>query len=151
MAKLHSRKRGRSGSKRPALKVAPEWVEYSAHEIEDLVVKLAKQGNDATTIGRILRDQYGVPQVRTICNKKISQILEENSIKVNYPDDLLALIKRAVRMIVHLEKNKGDGTNTTKLLHVESKIKRLADYYIKKKKLPVSWKYDRERAALIVK
>ena len=151
MAKLHSRKRGRSGSKRPALKVAPEWVEYSAHEVEDLVIKLAKQGNDATTLGRILRDQYGIPQVRTICNKKVSQILEENSIKVNYPDDILALIKRAVRMIVHLEKNKADGTNTTKLLHVESKIKRLADYYIKKGKLPVGWRYDRERAALIVK
>lgn len=151
MARLHSRKRGRSGSKRPISKIAPEWVEYSAHEVEDLVVKLARQGNNATSIGHILRDQYGVPQVRAICNKRISQILQENSIDVQYPDDLIALIRRAVRMIRHLEKNKADGSNTTKLLHVESKIKRLADYYIKEGKLPVSWRYSRSSAPLIVK
>jgi len=151
MAKLHSRKRGTSGSKRPTLKVVPEWVEYSPHEVEDLVLKLSKQGNNATTIGRILRDQHGIPQVRTICSKRISEILEENGVKVQYPDDLLALIKRAVGMINHLQKHKSDGTNTTKLLHVESKIKRLAKYYIKKGILPVDWKYKRESAALIVK
>lgn len=151
MAKLHSRKKGTSGSKRPTLKTVPEWVEYSPHEVEDLVVKLSKQGNNATTIGRLLRDQYGIPQVRTICNKRVSQILGENSIEVQYPDDLLALIKRAVGMINHLQMHKADGTNTTKLLHVESKIKRLAKYYIRKGTLPVDWRYEREGAALIVK
>jgi len=151
MAKLHSRKRGKSGSKRPAAKIAPEWVEYSAHEVEDLVLKLSKEGNNGTTIGRILRDQYGVPSVRAICNKRVTEILEQNSVKVQYPDDLLALIKRAVRMLKHLDKNNSDGQNTTKLLHVESKIKRLAKYYIKKKRLPVDWKYNRQTAPLIVK
>jgi small subunit ribosomal protein S15 len=151
MAKLHSRKRGKSGSKRPVAKVAPEWVEYSAHEVEDLIVKLAKEGNNATTIGRILRDQYGIPRVSVIANKKIAQVLAENQIKVEYPDDLLALITKAVRMIKHMEKNGTDLHNKTKLIHVESKIKRLANYYIKKNKLPHDWKYDRSRAALIVK
>ena len=151
MAKLHSRKHGKSGSKRPSAKISPEWVEYSAHEVEDLIVKLAKEGLNGTSIGRILRDQYGVPSVRAICNKRISEVLESNSVKVAYPDDILALIRRAVSMIKHLETNKSDGLNTTKLLHVESKIKRLAKYYIKKGRLPVTWKYDRLSAPLIVK
>ncbi|MFH0927833.1 MAG: 30S ribosomal protein S15 [Candidatus Micrarchaeota archaeon] len=151
MAKLHSRKHGKSGSKRPSAKISPEWVEYSAHEVEDLAVKLSKEGNNATSIGRLLRDQYGVPSVRAICNKRISEILEQNQIEVEYPDDLISLIRRAVGMIKHLEANKSDGLNTTKLLHVESKIKRLAKYYIRKGKLPVDWKYNRQTAPLIVK
>lgn len=151
MAKLHSKKHGKSGSKRPTFKVAPDWVEYSAHEVEDLVVKLNKQGHNATTIGRILRDQYGVPLVRTITNKSISDILVESGQKIAYPDDILALIRKAVRMSKHLAANKKDALNTTKLIHIESKIKRLAKYYIEKGRLAHDWKYNRETAALIVK
>lgn len=151
MAKLHSKKKGKSGSKKPILNIAPSWVEYSPEEIVELVVNMGKQGYNATDIGRILRDQYGIGQVRLICKKKISQILEENNIKVDYPDDLLSLIKKAVRMLKHLEKNKSDKINRTKLSHVESKIKRLVNYYVKKGKLPYDWKYSRERAVLIVK
>ncbi len=151
MAKLHSKKHGKSGSKRPTFKVAPDWVEYSAHEVEDLVVKLYKQGHNATTIGRILRDQYGVPLVHTITSKSISQILEENGQKIAYPDDILALIRKAVCMSKHLAANKKDALNTTKLIHIESKIKRLAKYYIDKGRLAHDWKYNRETAALIVK
>lgn len=151
MAKLHSKKHGKSGSKRPTFKVAPDWVEYSAHEVEDLVVKLNKQGHNGTTIGRILRDQYGIPLVRTITNKSISDILVENGQKIIYPDDILALIRKAVRMSKHLAANKKDALNTTKLIHIESKIKRLAKYYIEKGRLVHDWKYNRETAALIVK
>ncbi len=151
MAKLHSRKHGKSGSKRPVAKISPQWVEYSAHEVEDLVLKLSKEGHNATSIGRILRDQYGIPSVRSLCNKRISDILAQNNVLVKYPDDLLALITRAVGMLKHLSANKSDGQNTTKLLHVESKIKRLAKYYVRQKKLPVSWKYNRQTAPLIVK
>lgn len=151
MAKLHSKKHGKSGSKRPTFKVAPTWVEYSAHEVEELVVKLNKQGHNATTIGRILRDQYGVPLVRTITNKSISDILVESGQKIAYPDDILALIRKAVRMSKHLAANKKDALNTTKLIHIESKIKRLAKYYIGKGRLAHDWKYNRETAALIVK
>ncbi len=151
MAKLHSKKHGKSGSKRPTFKVAPDWVEYSAHEVEDLVVKLHKQGHNATTIGRILRDQYGIPLVRTITNKSISDILEASGQKIAYPDDILALIRKAVRMSKHLAANKKDALNTTKLIHIESKIKRLAKYYIDKGRLAHDWKYNRETAALIVK
>jgi small subunit ribosomal protein S15 len=151
MAKLHSKKRGKSGSRKPLLNIVPNWIEYSPEEVEDLIVKLGKQGYNSTQIGHILRDQYGIGQVRLVCKKKISQILQENNIKTEYPDDLLALLKKVVRMLKHLEKNKSDKSNRTKLIHVESKIKRLVKYYTKKGKLPYGWKYSRERAFLIVK
>ncbi|MCX8163585.1 MAG: 30S ribosomal protein S15 [Candidatus Micrarchaeota archaeon] len=151
MAKLHSKKKGKAGSKKPLMHVAPSWLEYSPEEVEEIIVKLAKQGHSATDIGRILRDQYGIGQVRLVCKKKISQILAENNIKIDYPDDLLALIKKAVRMLKHIQKNKSDKSNIIKLSHVESKIKRLVKYYIKIGKLPYNWKYSRDRAVLIVK
>jgi small subunit ribosomal protein S15 len=151
MAKLHSKKHGKSGSKRPMFRVAPAWVEYPPHEVEELVLKLYNEGNNPTTIGLILRDQYGIPLVRAITKKTISQILKEHGKLPEYPDDLLALIKKAVRMSRHLATNKKDALNNTKLIHIESKIKRLAKYYIKQGRLPHDWVYRRDTAALIVK
>lgn len=151
MARLHSKKRGKSGSKKPAVKVVPSWVEYSAHEVEDLVEKMGREGKTTTEIGMILRDIYGIPSVQSICGKTVLQILKEAGIKQDYPEDLLNLIKRAVRMRKHLLTNRADKHNRTKLIHVESKIGRLVKYYTKTKRLPADWKYDPESAALLVK
>ncbi|MCX8198065.1 MAG: 30S ribosomal protein S15 [Candidatus Micrarchaeota archaeon] len=151
MARMHSKKRGKSGSKRPNTGVSPEWVEYSAHEVEDLVIKMGKEGKGATEIGMILRDVYGIPSVQTLCGKSISAILRKGGVKQDYPEDLLNLIKRAVNMREHLRTNRSDKHNRTKLIHVESKIGRLVKYYTKTGRLPADWKYDPETAALLVK
>ena len=151
MARMHSKKGGKSGSKRPAVKVTPEWVEYSAHEVEDLIVKMGKENKRATEIGQILRDTYGVPSVQNLCGKPLSVILEENGVKQEYPEDLLNLIKRAVNMRDHLRTNRSDKHNRTKLIHVESKIGRLVKYYTKSGRLPADWVYDPTTAALLVK
>ncbi|MEM4554946.1 MAG: 30S ribosomal protein S15 [Candidatus Anstonellaceae archaeon] len=151
MARLHSKKRGKSGSKKPSVKISPDWVEYSAHEVEELIVKMGKEGKGPTIIGQILRDTYGVPSVQNLCGKSISTILKENKIKLDYPEDLLSLIKRAVNMREHLKRNRADKHNRTKLIHVESKIGRLVKYYTSVGKLPPNWKYDPETAALLVK
>jgi len=151
MARLHSKKRGKSGSKKPSVKVVPEWVEYSAHEVEEFAVKMGKDGMGPTAIGMALRDTYGVPSVETLCGKPISQILSENGVKLGYPEDMLNLIKRAVNMREHLRVNRSDKHNRTKLIHVESKIARLVRYYTKSGRLPADWKYDPETAALLVK
>ena len=45
MARMHSRKRGKAGSKKPMKKVLPLWVRYKAKELELLIVKLAKETN----------------------------------------------------------------------------------------------------------
>ncbi|MFC2175291.1 30S ribosomal protein S15, partial [archaeon] len=49
---MHARKRGKSGSKKPAVKAKPDWVEADKAEVEKLVTKLAKDGMAATAIGR---------------------------------------------------------------------------------------------------
>jgi len=151
MARMHSKKRGKSGSKRPAVKVAPEWTEYAPHEVEELIVKMGKEGKGPTEIGMILRDTYGIASVQNLCGKPISAILRENGIKLEYPEDLLNLIKRAVNMREHLRTNRSDRHNRTKLIHVESKIGRLVKYYTRSGRLPADWKYDPEKAALLVK
>ncbi|MCX8194894.1 MAG: 30S ribosomal protein S15 [Candidatus Micrarchaeota archaeon] len=151
MARMHSKKRGKSGSKKPAVKIAPEWTEYAPHEVEELVVKMGKEGKGPTEIGMILRDVYGIPSVQNICNKSITAILKENGVKLGFPEDLLNLIKRAVNMREHLRTNRADKHNRTKLIHVESKIGRLVKFYRRTGRIPADWKYDPETAALLVK
>lgn len=151
MARMHSKKRGKSGSKRPAVKIVPEWSEYAQHEVEELIVKMGKEAKGPTEIGMILRDNYGIASVQAVCNKPISRILLENGIKREYPEDMINLIRRAVNMREHLKTNRTDRHNRTKLIHVESKIGRLVKYYTKTGRLPADWKYDPETAALLVK
>lgn len=151
MAKMHSKKRGKSGSKRPPTKVVPEWVEYSQGEVEELIAKMTKEGVPSALIGQRLRDAYGIPSVKNITNKSVTQIMKENGAKLEYPEDLLNLITKATKMRKHLERNKSDVHNKTKLIHVESKIKRLVRYYTSVGRLPAGWSYDPEKAALLVK
>jgi len=151
MAKLHSKKKGRSGSRKPVSRVPPSWVEYSAPEVEELVVKLGKQGMSKAAVGQVLRDSYGIPSVFNITGKSVSQIFSEAGIKQEYPEDLLNLIKRAVGVRRHLKANKRDIHNRVKLGHIESKIKRLVLYYRRKGALPRNWSYDPDAAVLLVK
>ena len=134
MAKMHSRKKGRAGSKKPI--ASAKWVEYKDKEVERLVIKLRKEGLQLAGIGRLLRDQYGIPSVRQITGKTVARILEENNLLSQLPDDLLNLLKRAVSVRDHLAKNKKDYTSKHGLELLESKIRRLIKYYIKAKKLP---------------
>lgn len=151
MAKLHSKKKGKSGSRRPKALLKPEWVMYSAEEIKDIIRKLAREGAPAAKIGLILRDEYGVPLAKAYIGKTIGQFLEEEKLAPKFPDDLLSLIKKAVGMRAHMRTNKADLHNKVKLSHVESKIHRLVKYYRRKGKVPAGWAYDPETAALLIK
>jgi len=128
-----------------------KWVEYSKEEVEKLVVKLRKEGHQAAMIGIILRDQYGIPSVKKITGKTITQILEENGLGSEIPEDLYNLIRRAVRVANHLEKHKKDKHSARGLQILESRIRKLSEYYKIQGKLPKDWKYTRELAKLIVK
>ena len=57
--------------------IKPEWTEYSNEEIEELVLKLRKEGKSTSVIGVILRDQYGIPDVKTVTGNKITAILSK--------------------------------------------------------------------------
>ena len=129
----------------------PEWVEYSTEEIEELILKLTKEGNSTSKIGIILRDQYGIPDVKLITGQKITKILEKHDQGLEYPGDLMNLIRRAVNIRDHLEENPKDLHTRRGLRIIESKIRRLVKYYTREGVLPEGWRYDPRSAALLVK
>ncbi len=151
MARMHARKRGKSSSTRPPRRTPPEWVKIPPQEVEDLVVKLAREGHPPSTIGVILRDQYGIPLVKQIVGKSITQILEENNLSLPLPEDLLNLIRRAVNLRKHLEEHPKDLHSKRGLQLIESKIHRLVKYYKRVKKIPQDWKYDPKKAEILVR
>ena len=150
MARMYSRKKGKSGSTKPVLTKQPGWTRYKPKEIELLIVKLAKESKTSSEIGIILRDTYGVPNVKLSCNKKIAKILAERKLLQKLPEDLTALIGKVVFITKHREKNHKDQTAKYGLQLTESKINRLVKYYKLKKVLPEDWKYERSRAAMLV-
>ncbi len=139
---MHSRARGTSGSTKPSIKTKPLWLRYKENEVELLVIKLAKEEKTSSEIGIILRDSYGIPDVKTITKKKIGQILSGKDIAPKIPEDLRALMKKLVRLENHREGNRQDKSSLRGLQLTQSKIKRLVKYYKRIKKLPVDWKYD---------
>jgi len=144
MARLHSGRKGRHGSKRPLVKENPPWVPLSKEEVEKKVVELARKGVSMPMIGMILRDQYGVPSVKLATGKTVSQILKENNLLPAIPPDLAALIEKANNLKEHLKVHKKDYSNKRGLTLVESKIRRLAKYYIREGVLPPTWSYSSE-------
>ena len=147
---MHARKRGKSGSKKPLSTTPPRWMKLKKDEIEAIIIKLAKKGYQTSQIGLILRDSYGVPDVKIITKKSISQILKEKNLYPEVPEDIQNLIKRAVAVKKHLSKNKKDMVSKRGLQLIESKIRRLEKYYKRKGMLPENWKYDPEKARLLV-
>ena len=85
MARMYSRKKGKSGSKKPMVKKAG-WVKYKSNEIEDIIVKLAKKGHSSARIGLVLRDQYGIPSTRLLTKEKISRILKKHNLQPEVPE-----------------------------------------------------------------
>ncbi len=151
MARMHTRRKGKSGSKRPMISENPSWVPLNATEIEDLVAKLAKDGMTSAKIGLVLRDQYGVPNVKLATGKNVTLIMEEKGVASNLPEDLSNLMRRAIDLNVHLKENRGDISNRRGLNMIEAKIRRLERYYKRIGTLPADWKYSLSNAELMLK
>lgn len=147
---MHSRDKGKSGSTKPEKKIVPSWIRYKKKEVEMLITKLAKEGKSASRIGLELRDRYGVPDVKTLTGKKVNKILEEKKLNSNIPEDLMALMKKSIKIRSHLENNHHDQPANRGLKLTESKIKRLIKYYKNAKKLPIEWKYDANKLRLLI-
>lgn len=151
MARMHTRRKGKSGSSRPMISENPSWVPLNATEIEDLVAKLANDGMTSAKIGLVLRDQYGVPNVKLATGKSVTQIMEEKGVSGSLPEDLANLMRRAIDLNVHLRDNKGDVSNKRGLNMIEAKIRRLERYYKRNGTLPADWKYSLSNAELMLK
>ena len=141
MARMHARRRGQSGSRRPLVSKSPEWVGLEPDEIVETVAKLAAQGRSSAEIGLILRDQYAVPNVRLAVGKTVVQIMRSKGTKFDTPEDLGNLMRKAVDLQNHLKTNRKDISNKRGLQLIESKIRRLARYYKEEGVLPATWDY----------
>ncbi|QLG26520.1 30S ribosomal protein S15 [Halorarum halophilum] len=133
MARMHTRRRGSSGSDHPVADEPPEWSDVDAEDVEERVVELAEQGHDPSQIGLKLRDEgvkgTPVPDVKLATDKKVTEILEENDAAPELPEDLRNLFERAIRLREHMEENAQDAQNKRALQNTESKIRRLVNYY----------------------
>ena len=151
MARMYARRKGKSGSKKVVRNKIPEWQMSNDKETIKTILNLAKETDKKPEIGAILRDTYGVLSIELTTNKKLKKILEENNMKEEYPEDLMNLFKKAIKLRKHIVKNKKDYHNKRSLPLTESKIRRLGKYYIKKKKIPANWKYKPEEVELIIR
>lgn len=150
MSKMH-RKKGDDTCSRPLITENPAWVSLSSVEIENMIVKMAKDGNNSAVIGLMLRDQYGVPDVRLATGRTITEIMKEKGVASALPEDLSNLMRRAIDLNTHLKENRGDVSNKRGLMLIESKIRRLERYYKANKVLSEDWKYSLNTAELMLK
>ena len=151
MARIHARVKGKSGSYKPLESEVPKWVDKKPKEVEALVKKFGKQGMSSALIGLTLRDSYGIPSIKTLTGKSVTQILKENDLVGEIPEDLKNLIIRSIAIRKHLETNKKDNVSRRGLKLTESKILRMQSYYQKHNQLPEGWKYNPKRAQLLIK
>jgi small subunit ribosomal protein S15 len=145
---MPKQEKGKSHETRPVSKRAPSWCKYQSEEVEALIVKLAKEGNSASRIGTILRDQYSVPLSKPITGKRILKIMKENKLAPAFPEDLASLLKKAESLALHLEKNRTDLYNRRALQLIEAKIHKLSRFYRKEGIVSASWKYEPKIASI---
>ena len=141
MGRLHTHRHGKSHSVRPVTSSVPSWVTQNATEVKELVLKYAKEGLSPSRIGIKLRDQHAIPLVKPITKKTITEILDENKLNSEMPEDLDNIVKKAVGLQKHLKSHKGDHRNVRSLELIEAKVHRLSVYYKKIDRIPKNWKY----------
>ena len=141
MGRLHTHRHGKSHTIRPSTLRVPSWITLSHKEIEELVVKYSKDGLTPSQIGLKLRDQHSIPLIKPITKKSIGEILKENNLQAEMPEDLDNIVRKAVGLQKHLKTNKGDNRNVRSLELIEAKVHRLSVYYKRTDRIPKNWKY----------
>merc|ERR1739848_948985 len=129
MGRMHAPGKGISQSALPYRRSVPNWLKLTNDEVKEQIFKLAKKGLRPSQIGVILRDSHGVAQVRFVTGNQILRILKAKGLAPDLPEDLYHLIKKAVAMRKHLERNRKDKDAKFRLILTEGRIHRLARYY----------------------
>ena len=151
MARMHARRRGKSCSVRPYRKEAPPWSNTDIKGIEKVIIELRKEGASSSKIGLILRDRYGVPDIKLVTGgKRIGDILRVYKLETEIPEDLRDLMIKALGLRKHLSENKNDLHNKRQLHLMESKIRRLVKYYTGSGRLPAGWSYKPETSEILL-
>ncbi|KAM0749606.1 hypothetical protein T439DRAFT_326486 [Meredithblackwellia eburnea MCA 4105] len=150
MGRMHNPHKGIAGSALPYKRSAPRWLKISPEEINDHIFKLARKGLTPSQIGVVLRDSHGVAQVKSVTGNKVLRILKSNGLAPAIPEDLYHLIKKAVSVRKHLERNRHDADSKFRLILIESRIHRLARYYKTKGQLQPSFKFEASTASTLI-
>ncbi|KAF7727797.1 ribosomal 40S subunit protein S13 [Apophysomyces ossiformis] len=150
MGRMHTPGKGISSSALPYRRSAPSWLKTTPNEVVDMICKSAKKGMTPSQIGVVLRDSHGIPQVSRVTGNKILRILKSNGLAPEVPEDLYHLIKKAVTIRKHMERNRKDKDSKYRLILIESRIHRLARYYQTVGHLPPNWKYESSTASAMV-
>ncbi|AET41133.1 40S ribosomal protein uS15 Ecym_7295 [Eremothecium cymbalariae DBVPG len=148
MGRMHSK--GMSSSAIPYSRNAPAWFKGSANSVVEQIIKYARKGLTPSQIGVLLRDAHGVTQAKVVTGNKILRVLKSNGLGPEIPEDLYYLIKKAVAVRKHLERNRKDKDAKFRLILIESRIHRLARYYRTVSVLPPNWKYESATASAMV-
>ncbi len=88
-----------------------------------------------------MRDEYGIPLLKMITDKTVTETRNENGIKEEMPEDLHQLVQKALALQKHLKSHNTDHRNVRSLELIEAKIHRLSKYYKRNDKIPKDWKY----------
>ncbi len=132
-------------------KIEKQIKKIDKKEIYEKIEKMTQKGNTNSAIGHELK-KLKVRSVRKETGKKIIQIQDELKLSAKeIPDDLMALIKKAVKLIKHKDSNKKDTSGKRGYQLTVSKINRLKKYYIKQGRIPETWRYSDTTAKLLVK
>merc|ERR1711872_255426 len=150
MGRMHNPGKGISQSALPYRRSVPTWLKLTSDDVVDQICKLAKKGLKPSQIGVILRDPHGVAQVRFVTGNKILRILKAKGLAPDLPEDIYYLIKKAVSIRKHLDRNRKDRDAKFRLILIESRIHRLGRYYKQKSVLPPNWKYESATASTMV-
>ena len=142
MTRIHSHRRGKAQSTRPPSGRLASWTSYTPEEVTTLIVRLGKEGLSSSEVGLRLRDEYGIPLVRPIAGRKMSEVLREGGIERALPEDLNNLLIRAKGLQEHLKVHTADRKNVRSLELLEAKVHQLSKYYKREGKLPPTWKYS---------
>ena len=116
--------------------------------MEAFVVKLAKEGQTPSKIGVTLRDQYGIPLVKSVSGKSIKKILAEADLKPPVPEDLNNLLAKAVNLRRHLVRHRADAVDRRSMELIVSRIRRAGRYHKGQGNIPENWEYKPEAVQL---
>jgi small subunit ribosomal protein S15 len=150
LARMHTRRKGQSGSTKPYRIEPPAWSNTNKEEIEKILIQLANQGRSSSEIGMILRDRHGVPDVTQVTGKKILSIMKEKNVAPTVPEDMYNLLAKVLELKKHLDRNPKDVHNKRSFNNMVSKVRRLVKYYKREGRLPREWKYSIENAEMLI-
>ncbi|KAJ2503629.1 ribosomal 40S subunit protein S13 [Coemansia sp. RSA 1972] len=140
MGRMYTSGKGISKSAIPYRRTPASWVKATPEDVCEHICKLARKGTTPSQIGVLLRDAHGIPLVSSITGTKIVRVLRANGLAPEIPEDLYFLIKKAVSIHKHLERQRKDNDAKYRLVLVEARIQRLVRYYMTTGQLPPTWK-----------